>query len=66
MVAKLLRPIRDRFDVVHNMGEPVELDLDEHGEPKIWMELGTHRILLRGHYANGTPENFLPQDVSND
>ena len=57
MIAKLTTLVQDNNGRYHRPGEHV----DVLGQ---WMELGTHRILLRVVWADGTTGIALPADLA--
>jgi hypothetical protein len=57
MISKLTSLIQDNSGRYHRPGEPVEII----GQ---WRELGTHRILFRVVWADGTKGIALPADMA--
>ena len=57
MIAKLTTLVQDNYGRYHRPGEHVDVV----GQ---WMELGTHRMLLRVVWADGTTGIALPADLA--
>jgi len=57
MIAKLTSLIQDNYGRYHRPGEPVDVV----GQ---WKELGTHRMLFRVVWADGTKGIALPADLA--
>jgi hypothetical protein len=59
MQTLLTRIVRDNAGYIHNRGEHVTI-LGH------WLELGTHRDLLRARWDSGDTAILLPEDVEED
>jgi hypothetical protein len=59
MQTHLTRTVRDNAGHVHKRGEHVTI-LGH------WLELGTHRDLLRARWDSGVTAILLPEDVEED
>ena len=59
MQTHLTRTVRDNAGRIHNRGE--HLTILGH-----WLELGTHRDLLRARWDSGDSVILLPEDVEED
>jgi hypothetical protein len=59
MQTHLTRTVRDNAGHIHNRGEHVTV-LGH------WLELGTHRDLLRARWDSGVTVILLPEDVEED
>jgi hypothetical protein len=59
MQTHLTRTVRDNAGHVHKRGEHVTI-LGH------WLELGTHRDLLRARWDSGDTAILLPEDVEED